>query len=198
MSTWDRVIDNGIAESSNTRPKLPGVSNVTDAQLNAAGWYERMYLDAPEGHTATAYQWEGVIDGRSVYGVSASELIPIPEPYPTPDSLAPTMDADGTQIGVSRLFVDADGNVRGVIHSQSPARTDAEQRAAWAAMQAANTARLEAAGFTAAQVEVLRQFRDVDVDALFSEMTANQRKFLKVVQAAVVVQIKERVPEVNQ
>ena len=92
---WDRIIDTLISESANKRPKLPGVSNVTDRQLNEVGWFERMHLDAPEGHTATAYQWEGVIDRRNVYGVSASEPIPVPEPYPTPDSLAPTMDAAG-------------------------------------------------------------------------------------------------------
>ena len=196
---WDRIIDNLISESANKRPKLPGVSNVTDEQLAAEGWYERAYEQPPAGYRVTAYQWAGVIDGRSVYGVTASE--PTPEPAPerfeagidTPILVLDTPDARG--IG----YVAApDGTLVPIIHAHESAYDMAELAAKKQAAIAAYTARMQAAGFMAAEITALRQFRDVDVDTLFSTLTENQRKFLKVVQAATVLQIKERVQEANQ
>ena len=149
----------------------------------------------------------GLADGLAVGTGTAGDATNISEvadfSTPTPERFASGIDTpllvldtpDAKGVG---YIAAPDGTLVPVLYAHESPYDMAELAAKKQAAIAAYTARMQAAGFTAAEITDLRQFRDVDVDTLFSTLTANQRKFLKVVQAAVVLQIKERVQEANQ
>jgi hypothetical protein len=97
---------------------------------------------------------------------------------------------DGKGVG---YVVTQDGTLLPIVYAhESPYDMDDLSNKKQAALTA-YTARMEAAGFTVAEMEALRAFRDVDIDVLFATLTVAQRRFLKILQDAVVLQVKERI-----
>jgi hypothetical protein len=119
----------------------------------------------PEGKQITEYLYEQDAF-RDDYAVEIPITAPIPvvEPYPTPESLCPILDADGEQVGTGRIIMDAaTGEVVGVVHAQSPAKSDAEQRQAF--REQAQRLRIERRSLR----EAARRAVATDVDAMTPE-----------------------------
>ena len=192
------AIPGGIVDGIDYHPSVPwDKAHAAGWRRLAANWND---FTPPDGEQVTGWLFEQSPSDPE-YAVASPITAAIP--IPTPERFASGIDAplivldtpDGKGIG----YVAApDGTLVPVVYAHESPYDMAELAAKKQAAIAAYTARMQAAGFTAAEITDLRQFRDVDVDTLFSTLTENQRKFLKVVQAAVVLQIKERVQEANQ
>ena len=96
-------------------------------------------------------------------------------------------------------FVPVGADVLAIQISNSPldpATRDALKAAAVAELQAEETARqaaIDELGLTQAQITAVKAYFDADTDALFSNLNANQRNFLKVQQALVTMLTKREV-----
>jgi len=147
------------------------IEEPTWADYEAAGWRK---LDPREDYTPpTDYQlthWVYEQDpARADYATEEPWIEPLPvvEPYPTPESLCPILDADGEQVGTGRIIMDAaTGEVVGVVHAQSPAKSDAEQRQAF--REQAQRLRIERRSLR----EAARRAVATDVDAMTPEDAA--------------------------
>jgi len=136
--TYD--IYDGDTLISTNRPR-PGVLTLasgatamppTDEQLLETGWLAQVHDATPEGMQRVAGTDTHTRDGDVSRVTWEYEAIPVPEPYPTPDSRVPILDADGVQVGVGRAIMDDEtGELVGVVHSHSPEQSDAEQRASF-------------------------------------------------------------------
>lgn len=175
---WDRIIDGVVVEQS-ARPRVPGITNPTLWQLNAAYWFEQSKPvpdPVPDGKYVSGWSWQGLQDGLSVYEAVLSD-IPVPE-YPRPNVTVPMLDGDGAVIGTVRLLADADLNVVAVTDSASPQKPWSEQLAAWQQKRAAAIAERRAlrvaARRTVADVDALTPDEATDLAFIYDAWVAGQ------------------------
>lgn len=102
-----------------------GLHPVRDWQtFHAAGWRKVENIPQPaDGEQIVSMRFEQDADPDYARAIIETEPIPTPEPYPTPHTTVPLLDADGNQIGTASLYVYADSmQTVASINSASPVR----------------------------------------------------------------------------
>jgi len=186
------------------RPGSIGTTiNVSDDTLFANGW---QYLaatypaDCPEGERAVNISYE--VGTNVVYSWDCEE---IPEPVPTPAVFPEGIEASMLVLSPSQTngagwaYLASDtGELIPVLAHESPWPTQAEFDARVEAEVARRKAIRDELNLTSEQIDLIRQWAAADVDTLFSGMTAQQRRFLKIQHGLVRALAKSALKEIGE
>lgn len=184
VADWNRIEGGAVVQTWRSKPVTLGQTTYpTDAQLHAAMIFERLNEGtAPVGQYILGWQYDHVSASKAVWIPTGYADIPIAvvSEYPEPDITVPLMSGTNA-VGTARLLVDADTmEVGAVTNSASPQTAWTEQVAQWKAERDARATALSELNLTQAQIDAVHDYFAVDVDVLFSSLSVNQRKFLKV------------------
>ena len=191
-----QVINTNDWQVRGTYPtKIGGLHNPSLEQLRDAGWREYVPCPGVEGSNIVATSYSD--DGDTVTASCEYDAAPIPDAWDIePNTLVPIMDGTNL-IGTARLVAGPDLALVAVTNSASPERPKSVQLADIETEQSRAQAIRDELNLTPQQVDLIRQWVAADTDTLFSNLNANQRRFLKIQHQLVRMLAKRELKEIG-
>jgi len=205
---------NDMRPRSSYPTRIGATYNPTLSQLREAGWREYVPCTGVEGSNivSTTYSDDGDTVTASCEYAEAIPYVEPPAEFPAGiisegRIVAQGVDIEATTPDTGYILTDAstnkwlisiaDGEVIGVQISASPEISMEDRRARLQAERIRRQTIKDELNLTEQQIDLIRQWAAADVDTLFSGMTAQQRRFMKIQHQLVRMLAKRELKEIG-